>query len=139
MGLLDRKQDQTTTTTNQLSTSITDQTFADAQTSIEAQWLSISKNFQTVIDHLGKCSDQVSKASVECLTALDHNIDSTCDSITKQMESLYRLISKCDELSINLKLIEDFREEIRTLRKSVETLEALFKARPRSVQGLQAL
>lgn len=43
---------------------------------------------------------------------------------------MYDLMTKCDQLTTKLSIATSFQDEIRTLRKSVETLEQLYKNRP---------
>lgn len=49
------------------------------------------------------------------------------------MRALYHLMTKCDEMNTKLSVAVTFREEIKTLKKSVETLEHLYKSRPKVV------
>lgn len=46
------------------------------------------------------------------------------------MQAQHQLMTMCDELTTKLSVVSTFRDEIRTLRKSVETLETLYRSRP---------
>lgn len=94
----------------------------------------IAANFDTVVSHLEDCSRQITEATSQCLEALSDNITTTCDKMDVEAKALYKLVSKCDELMVSLRITEDFREEVRALRKSVETLANLYKCRPRPVK-----
>lgn len=126
---------------------------------IEQSWHSISANLETVMNHLQDCSDQVSlmldfssrlistfsiilnlsstftiyqvtEASTNCLQSLLDSIETSCDKVDGEVNALYHLMSKCDELTTKLSIASSFCDEIKTLRKSVETLENLQKSKP---------
>lgn len=97
---------------------------------LEQNWMDISKNFETVVNHLQECTNQVNLASIECLTSLNQSIETTCDKVDTEMKSLYHLMTKCEELTTKLSIATSFRDEIKTLKKSIETLENLYKTKP---------
>lgn len=97
---------------------------------LEQDWSFVVKNFAAVISHLQECSDQVTDASTNCLKSLVDCVETTCDSVDGQVKALYLLMTKCDELTTKLSAASLFRDEIKTLRKSVETLENLYRSRP---------
>lgn len=99
---------------------------------LEEKWNIISNNFQTALQHLKECSDQVTEASLACSQSLTDSIELTCDKVDVEMKALYQLIAKCDELVTKLSVAGSFREEIKTLKKSIETLEQLYKTRPQN-------
>jgi len=103
---------------------------------LETRWMDINTNLESVLIHLQESSDQVTKASVECTKSLSNAVGTACDQIDSQMRALYHLITKCDELTTRLSASDSFRDEIKTLRKSVETLEGLYKTRPQPTREL---
>lgn len=103
---------------------------------LESKWAKLSSNFNQVLNHLTECNRQVMDASSSCLESLEENLTKTCDDIDTEIRALYHLISRSDELIIGLRVTEDFREEVRALRKSVETLANLYKSRPQSIKPL---
>lgn len=96
------------------------------------RWTALTSNFDSVLKHLNDCSLEVTEASTNCLQSLDDNISSTCDKVDAQVKALYTLIARCDELILGLRITQDFREEIKNLRKSVETLAILHKSKPQN-------
>lgn len=97
---------------------------------LEENWAAIVRNQEKLTHHLENCNNLVTNASVQCLQTLDSSAAATCDGVNEQIESFRTLISKCVELSVNLRMTEDFREEIKTFRKYVDTLYKLHKSRP---------
>lgn len=97
---------------------------------LDNKWSEIVENHQKLIRHLEDCNNRVTHASIQCLEVLDSSIEATCDRVNEQIASFESLISKCDELSLNLKLTEDFREEVKTFRKYVDTLCKFHRLRP---------
>lgn len=97
---------------------------------LEERWRAILGNFQTVIDHLQESSKEVTDSSTDCLNSLVESVDLTCDKVDAELKALYHLMTKCDELTTKLSVASSFRDEIKTLRKSVETLELLYKSKP---------
>lgn len=94
---------------------------------IERKWELLTENLNNVLGHLEECGNQVSKASLDCLEVLGGTISDTCDKAEEEMKALYLIIDKCDELTTKLSVAESFRDEVRTLRKSIDTLESLTK------------
>lgn len=94
---------------------------------LERKWEEIYGNFSQVMQHLERCGQEVSSASLDCLTSLSQEAGETCKRANEEMRALYLVMNKCDELTTKLSVAESFREEIKTLRKSVETLENLSK------------
>lgn len=97
---------------------------------LEKRWGEISSNLDNVIEHLQVCSDDVTTASISCLESFKEVTETTCDKVDDETRTLYHLITKCDELTTKLSVASSFRDEIKTLKKSVETLENLYKSRP---------
>lgn len=98
---------------------------------LERNWQAISNQLQAVVEHLNRGNQEVSLASQNCLQSLVESVELTCDKVDGEMKALYQLMSKCDELMTKLSMAGSFSDEIKTLRKSVETLEALYKHRPK--------
>lgn len=96
--------------------------------SLEKKWVDLTNNFSSVMQHLEQCGREVSEASLSCLISLNDEVKVTCDNLGEETRCLYLLMNKCDELNTKLSVVELFREEIKTLRKSVETLENLYKS-----------
>lgn len=101
---------------------------------LELKWTEISANFETVINHLQECSNEVMESSENCLESLVNSVEVTCDKVDNKLKALYHLMIKCDELTTKLSIVNSFRDEIKTLRKSVDTLELLYKTRPQPEQ-----
>lgn len=99
---------------------------------LEQRWKSIALNVNEVLNHLRECSDQVTGASMGCIEALVNAIDLTCDKADGEMKAFYHLITKCDQLTTKLSAASSFCGEVKTLRKSIETLDNLYKSRPHS-------
>lgn len=102
----------------------------NALKNFEEGWKAMASNLSNVMNHLQDCSNQVTEASLACLEALVESIDLTCDKADDEMKALYHLITKCDELTTKLSAASSFCGEIKTLRKSIETLENLYRSRP---------
>lgn len=99
---------------------------------LEQRLKAIASNVNEVVNHLRECSNQVTEASVGCLEALVKAIDLTCDKADGEMKAFYHTITKCDELTTKLSAASSFCGEVKTLRKSIETLDNLYKSRPHS-------
>lgn len=106
---------------------------------LEQKWAAITTNIEEVLSHLRECSDTVTEASMGCLEGLVKSIDLTCDEADREMKALYHLITKCDELTTKLSAASSFRDEVKTLRKSIETLDNLYKTRTQSNYPRQSL
>lgn len=97
---------------------------------LDQTWSKINSNFEQVLQHLQECSEEVTQASNDCLRSLVDSIETCCDSVDEEVKAFYHLMTKCDELTTKLSIAGTFRDEIKTLKKSVETLEHLYKSRP---------
>lgn len=100
---------------------------------LEQKWQSMSENLETVLNHLQECSDQVTQATLRCWETTTESVNVTCDSVVEETQALYKLMSKCDELAIQLTVASSFCDEIKTLKKSVDTLDQLYKTKPHHV------
>lgn len=104
---------------------------------LEDKWFKISSNLASVVDHLQECSNQVTNASSCCLETMMDSVNITCDKAEEEIKGLHKLMVKCDELATKLTVASSFCDEIKTLRKSVETLEQLYKTKPQQVNQQQ--
>lgn len=102
---------------------------------LEQRWKAITSNINEVSNHLRECCGEVTEASMGCLEVLVRSVDLTCDRADSEMKALYDLITKCDELTTKLSAASSFCGEVKTLRKSIETLDNLYKLRPSSHQS----
>lgn len=101
---------------------------------LESRWLSLTQNVDDVLCHLKECSREIASASISCLNSLNDCVDDTCDKVDNELKSMYYLITKTEELTTKLSVATAFREEIKTLKKSVDTLENLYKLKPPTME-----
>lgn len=99
---------------------------------LDTRWNILAANYGNVLKHLKECTNGVVISSINCLDTLDQSVQSACDSIIEQVQAFQQLTEKCNRLIIDLQPSEDLREEIRTLRKSVDTLIKLNRMRLRT-------
>lgn len=99
---------------------------------LQTKWHDIASNLEHVLSHLKECTKEVATASISCMEILNSDIGETCDRVDEELKAMYYLITKSEELTTKLSVANTFREEIKTLKKSVDTLEQLYKNMPQT-------
>lgn len=105
---------------------------------LEIRWSTMMANHDNLIKHLESCNAKVTGASIQCLESLDSSVESTCDRIHDFIKSFEKLMTRCDETVLNLRVTEDFREEVKSLRKYIDTLSRLLKSIPKQTNPINS-
>ncbi|EDV25338.1 uncharacterized protein TRIADDRAFT_55300 [Trichoplax adhaerens] len=79
---------------------------------LESRANDIRDNLNEMLTKLKSNMDQISQVTVDGLKIYQHSVDDICDSLDRNIHSMYNLMSKCDEIDRNMNPLYEMAAEI---------------------------
>lgn len=91
---------------------------------LESEARRIATSVDTLTESLAGILRSISALTVDCVEIYRDAVCKTCDAVDSNIKAMYQLMAKCEELSKTMKPIYKLAEDIKEVKRLLDTLES---------------